>query len=309
MSLLVTGSLGIDNVTTPHGSVTNVIGGSAIYFSWAAAAFSKVRLVAVVGEDFPKEFESAFGHPNIDIAGLERRKGSKTFRWTGSYDPTMNDATTVEIDLNVLIEKGPTVPAQFTDSTSVFLAATHPGLQMDLLSQLKAPKLAIADTRGVPWITEFRSELLQALSKMDGLVLNDHEARQLTQKVSLVECLPLIQTLLKPNGPQILIIKKGEHGCIAAFGKHIFALPAYPTGNVIDPTGAGDSFAGGLLGYLANHVASAKEIDAATLKNAIAAGTVMASFTIEDFSLNRISKVGKAEVEQRLSEYRKMLAL
>ena len=312
MSLLVTGSLGIDNVTTPHGSVTNVIGGSAIYFSWAAAAFSKVRLVAVVGEDFPKEFESAFAHPNIDIAGLERRKGSKTFRWTGSYDPTMNDATTVEIDLNVLIEKGPTVPEQFRDSQTVFLAATHPALQLDLLSQLKAgggPKLAIADTRGVPWITEFRGELLGALKQMDGLVLNDHEARQLTQKVSLVECLPLIQAYLKPTGPKILIIKKGEHGCIAAFDKEIFSLPAYPTGNVIDPTGAGDSFAGGLLGYLANEVAANKTLTTNTLKNAIAAGTIMASFTIEDFSLGRIAKVTKAEVDQRLADYKKMLAL
>ena len=309
MSLLVTGSLGIDNVTTPHGSVTNVIGGSAIYFSWAAAAFSKVRLVAVVGEDFPKEFESAFNHPNIDIAGLERRKGSKTFRWTGSYDPTMNDATTVEIDLNVLIEKGPTVPEQFRDSQTVFLAATHPALQIDLLSQLKAPKLAIADTRGVPWITEFRGELLNALKQMDGLVLNDHEARQLTQKVSLVECLPLIQAYLKPTGPKILIIKKGEHGCIAAFDKEIFSLPAYPTGHVIDPTGAGDSFAGGLLGYLANHIASAKNIDAHTLKNAIAAGTIMASFTIEDFSLGRIAKVTKTEIGQRIADYKKMLTL
>ena len=172
MSLLVTGSVGIDTVTTPHGTASNVIGGSAIYFSWAAAAFSKVRLVAVVGEDFPKDFEAAFAHPNIDIGGLERRKGSKTFKWTGTYDPTMNEATTLAVDLNVLIEAGPKVPAAFKDSKVVFLAATHPHLQLDLLSQVAAPKLVIADTRDL-WIKQFHAESLAAFKQFDGIVLND----------------------------------------------------------------------------------------------------------------------------------------
>jgi sugar/nucleoside kinase (ribokinase family) len=304
MSLLVTGSLGIDTVTTPHGTASNVIGGSAIYFSWAAAAFSKVRLVAVVGEDFPKEFESAFAHPNIDITGLERRKGSKTFKWTGTYDPTMNEATTLAVDLNVLIEAGPKVPASFKDSKVVFLAATHPNLQLDLLSQVNAPKLVIADTRDL-WIKQFHTESLVAFKAFDGIVLNDLEARLLTGKTNLVAAIRELQGLVKTAGPRIVILKKGEHGCIVAIGNDIFSLPAYPTPNVIDPTGAGDSFAGGLLGY----IASKDTYDLGTLKNAIAAGTTMASFTIEDFSLNRISKVGAAEIQQRLGDYKKMLAL
>jgi len=315
MSLLVTGSVGIDSVTTPAGSASNVIGGSAIYFSWAAAAFSKVRLVAVVGEDFPADFEKAFAHPNIDIAGLERRKGSKTFKWTGTYDPTMNEATTVAVDLNVLIEAGPKVPEGFQDSEVVFLAATHPHLQLDLLSQVKTPKLVIADTRDL-WIKQFHAESLAAYKQFDGMVLNDLEARLLTNKVNLVAALDDLRAMLKPSGPKIVILKKGEHGCLvsadlptragAKKGKQsIFALPAFPTGRVVDPTGAGDSFAGGLLGYMA----AAQQYDLKTLKNAIAAGTVMASFTIEDFSLGRISTVTPEEIAARREAYRKMLSL
>lgn len=304
MSLLVTGSVGIDSVTTPHGSAANVIGGSAVYFAWAAAAFTKVRLVAVVGEDFPKEFEQAFAHPNIDIAGLERRKGSKTFRWTGTYDPTMNEATTLAVDLNVLIEAGPRVPAAFQDSKVVFLAATHPHLQLDLLGQCKSPRLSIADTRDL-WIKQYHEELLKAYRQFDGVILNDSEARLLTGKVNLVVALRECQAMVKPQGPQIVILKKGEHGCLVAVGDDCFALPAYPTPRVIDPTGAGDSFAGGLLGYLA----AKDRYDLPTLKSAIAAGTVMASFTIEDFSLNRISKVTLDEVSRRTAEYARMLSL
>ncbi len=304
MSLLVTGSIGIDYVSTPAGKADHVIGGSAVYFSWAAAAFSKVRLVAVVGEDFPPEFEKAFANPNIDIAGLERRKGSKTFVWKGTYDPTMNEATTLAVDLNVLIEAGPKVPAQFQDSKVVFLAATHPHLQLDLLGQCKSPKLVIADTRDL-WIKQFHKESLDAYKQFDGIVLNDLEARLLTNKLNLVTAIRELQTLVKPTGPRIVLLKKGEHGCLAAIGDDIFALPAYPTGNLKDPTGAGDSYAGGMLGYLA----SKDTYDLQTLKNAIAAGTVMASFTIEDFSLNRLSAVTPAEIQQRLASYKSMLAL
>lgn len=304
MSLLVTGSLGIDSVSTPAGQADHVIGGSAIYFAWAAAAFSKVRLVAVVGEDFPAEFEAAFNHPNIDTLGLERRKGSKTFRWKGTYDPTMNEATTLEVDLNVLIEAPPKVPAPFTDSQVVFLAATHPHLQLDLLSQVKNPRLSIADTRDL-WIKQFHQESLAAYKNFDGIVLNDLEARLLTGKTNLIAALAELQGFLKPSGPRIVLLKKGEHGCLTAIGSDVFALPAYPTPHLKDPTGAGDSFAGGLLGYLA----ATPSLDLRTLKNAIAAGTVMASFTIEDFSLNRLSKVGKGEIDARLNAYKKMLTL
>jgi len=304
MSLLVTGSIGIDHVSTPVGSADHVIGGSAIYFSWAAAAFTRVRLVAVVGEDFPPEFERAFGHPNIDIAGLERRKGSKTFRWKGTYDPTMNEATTLEVDLNVLVEAPPRVPEGFRDSKVVFLAATHPNLQLDLLGQVTGVKLSIADTRDL-WIKQFHKESLAAFKHFDGIVLNDLEARLLTDQRNLVSAARALQKLVKPTGPRIVLLKKGEHGCLAAIGDALFALPAYPTENLVDPTGAGDSFAGGLLGYLT----AQDRFDVETLKNAIAAGTVMASFTIEDFSLNRLSKVSKEEIASRLGAYRRMLTL
>ncbi len=304
MSLLVTGSIGIDSVSTAAGKADHVIGGSAVYFSWAAAAFTKVRLVAVVGEDFPKDFEVAFANPNIDIAGLERRKGSKTFRWSGTYDATMNEATTLSVDLNVLIEAPPKVPAAFVDSKVVFLAATHPNLQLDLLGQIKSPKLSIADTRDL-WIKQYHDESIAAFRHFDGIVLNDLEARLLTGKVNLVEALQDLQKLVKPTGPRIVLLKKGEHGCLAAIGQDVFALPAYPTPHVVDPTGAGDSFAGGLLGYLA----AQDKYDLRSLKSAIAAGTVMASFTIEDFSLNRIARVSKEEIQSRMAAYKSMLAL
>jgi cytidine kinase len=304
MSLLVTGSIGIDYVTTPAGHADHVIGGSAVYFSWAAAAFSKVRLVAVVGEDFPKEFEKAFANPNIDVAGLERRKGSKTFRWTGTYDPTMNEATTLSVDLNVLVEAPPRVPAAFQDSKVVFLAATHPNLQLDLLGQIKAPKLSIADTRDL-WIKQYHAESLAAYKHFDGIVLNDLEARLLTNSMNMVTAIRQLQAMVKPTGPKIVLLKKGEHGCLAAIGEELFALPAYPTAKLVDPTGAGDSFAGGLLGYLA----SKDQYDVATLKSAIAAGTIMASFTIEDFSLNRLCATTKDEIDCRLAAYKKMLTL
>ena len=304
MSLLVTGSIGIDYVTTPAGHADHVIGGSAVYFSWAAAAFTKVRLVAVVGEDFPPEFEKAFANPNIDIAGLERRKGSKTFRWTGTYDPSMNEATTLAVDLNVLVEAPPRVPENFRDSKVVFLAATHPNLQLDLLGQIKSPRLSIADTRDL-WIKQFHDESLAAFRHFDGLVLNDLEARLLTKQLNLVSAVRELQKMVKPTGPRIVLLKKGEHGCLAGIGDDLFALPAFPTANLVDPTGAGDSFAGGLLGYLA----SKDTYDLPTLKNAIAAGTIMASFTIEDFSLNCLCKATPADISQRLQSYRQMLTL
>jgi cytidine kinase len=304
MSLLVTGSIGIDYVSTPAGHADHVIGGSAVYFSWAAAAFTKVRLVAVVGDDFPPAFEKAFANPNIDIAGLERRKGSKTFRWTGTYDPSMNEATTLSVDLNVLVEAPPRVPPQFQDSQIVFLAATHPNLQLDLLNQVKAPRLSIADTRDL-WIKRYRPESLAAYKHFDGIVLNDLEARLLTGKMNMVAAIRDLQAMVKPAGPRIVLLKKGEHGCLAALGDDLFALPAYPTAKLTDPTGAGDSFAGGLLGCLD----SKNQYDVPTLKTAIAAGTIMASFTIEAFSLNGLLAATPDAIQRRISDYKKMLAL
>ncbi len=302
MSLLVTGSIGIDSVTTPHGKRENIIGGSAVYFSWAAANFSKVRLVAVVGDDCPRSFDRAFKHPDIDIAGLERRAGSKTFRWSGSYDPTMNEATTTAVVLNVLAEKTPRVPKQFIDSKIVFLAATHPALQMELLAQVKSPKLVVADTRDL-WISQYRKELIASLKKVDGLVLNDLEARLLTGQVNLPAAMKQIRKMLKPSGPRMVVLKKGEHGCLTIYDDMLFPMPAYPTEKVIDPTGAGDSFAGGMLGYLAG----LPKWSALQVKQAVAAGTVMASFTIQGFSLDGLKKANKTLIEARMAEFKKML--
>ncbi len=302
MSLLVTGSVGIDAVTTPHGSVNDVIGGSAVYFSWAAAAFGKVRLVAVVGEDFPPRMNRAFDHPNIDTRGLERRAGSKTFRWAGRYDTTMNEATTTAVEINVLGEKTPTVPMPFIDSKVVFLAATHPALQMQLLSQIKKPKLVVSDTRDL-WIKNYTAEFLKSLKQIDGLVLNDLEARLITGEVNLVTALHKIRRLLKPSGPRMVVLKKGEHGCLAVWGDTLFPMPAFPTEKVIDPTGAGDSFAGGMLGYLA----AGGKLTPATFKQAIAAGTVMASFTIQAFSLAGLQKADNKAIKTRMTAFHKML--
>lgn len=302
MSLLVTGSIGIDTVTTPHGSVSDVIGGSAVYFSWSAAAFGKVRLVAVVGEDFPKRMNRAFDHPNIDTGGLERRVGSKTFRWAGRYDTTMNEATTTGVELNVLAEKTPIVPPFFVDSKIVFLAATHPALQMELLSQIKKPRLVVSDTRDL-WIKSYTAEFQKSLKQIDGLVLNDLESRLITGEVNLVTALNKIRRMLKPSGPRMVVLKKGEHGCLAAWGNTLFAMPAFPTEKVVDPTGAGDSFAGGLLGYLA---ASGK-LNPQTFKQAVVAGTVMASFTIQAFSLAGLQKADKADIASRMKAFYKML--
>jgi cytidine kinase len=303
MSLLVTGSIGIDTVTTPFGTRENILGGSAIYFSWAAAHFCKVCLVGVVGEDFPSHFDSVFIHPNIDIRGLERRKGSKTFRWSGRYDQTMNEATTTAVDLNVLIEKSPIIPPAYAHSKVVFLAATHPDLQLELLSQVHKPRLVVADTRDL-WIRNHHDLLIRGLKKFDGLVLNDFEARLLTEKTNLVTALQQIRKLLKPGGPRMVVVKKGEHGCLAAYGNTLFAMPAFPTENVIDPTGAGDSFAGGMLGYMT----AQKRYSPAVFKQAVAAGTIMASFTIEAFSLEGLRRASRSKVLSRFKAFRKMVA-
>jgi len=293
MALLVTGSLGIDTVETPHGRAEEVLGGTAVYFSFAASLFVPVRLVGVVGEDFPPAFRDLFASHEIDISGLETRSGSKTFRWTGKYEGAMNEAETVAVDLNVLAEKGPQIPQGFVDSEYVFLANTHPTLQRDLLGQLTGPKLVVCDTMNL-WIENERDELVKTLGMVHGAVLNDGEARMLTGETNLIRAAKRIVAL----GPRFVVVKKGEHGALLATGEDIFVMPAFPAETVNDPTGAGDSFAGGMMGYLA----SVDRHDLGALQNAVARGTVVASFTIEDFSLNRLRRTEKHELAGRLSE-------
>lgn len=300
MALLVTGSIGIDDVKTPHGAVQGVYGGSAVYFSLAAQLFTPVRFVGVVGEDFPADYRAYLGKQKIDLAGLEIRKGSKTFRWAGSYAGENADAETTGIELNVLAEAGPKIPPQFADSQYVFLAATHPALQKDLVRQLASPKFIMADTRDL-WINTQRAGLMEVFKIVNGVIMNDFEARLLTGETNLV----LAGRRILDLGPQFVVIKKGEHGSMLVSRDSVAVLPAYPTTNVVDPTGAGDSFAGGMMGYLA----SRNDLSMATLKHALARGTITASFTIEDFSMRRIEKITTDDLERRLSEYCGMLKL
>lgn len=298
MSLLVTGSIGIDTVETPFGKQENVIGGSAIYFSFAASFFTSVRLVGAVGEDCPPAYFSLFEGREVDTGGLEVRKGSKTFRWHGSYVKDLNEAQTVKVDLNVLAEQAPKIPAGFCDSRHVFLANTHPVLQQQMLDCLKAPRLVVADTMNL-WIQTEQKELRKLLGRIHGLVLNDGEARLLTEKKNLIAA---AKDVLK-MGPKFVVIKKGEHGCLMCSEKDTFALPAYPAEQVIDPTGAGDSFAGGMMGYLATQ----GSFSSATIKRALAFGTVVASFTISDFSLGGLKRIGREHIDERWNEFKQVM--
>jgi sugar/nucleoside kinase (ribokinase family) len=298
MSLLVTGSIGIDTVTTPFGKSENCIGGSAVYFSMAASFFSPVRFVGVIGDDCSFDLTKVFAGRDVDLSGLEVRGGSKTFRWKGSYQGDMSQALTDAVQLNVLAERPPIVPEHFRDSEYVFLANTHPSLQIQLLEQLKSPKFVAADTMNC-WIENQADELKKLLSRINALIINEGEAKMLTK----TDHLSLAAQELQKLGPDVIIIKKGSHGVIALYGREgFFALPAYPTTNVKDPTGAGDAFAGAFMGYLA----SAQRVNAEYLRRAIAYGTVTASLVIEGFSLSSIASVGKSVIDARLGQLRKM---
>jgi sugar/nucleoside kinase (ribokinase family) len=298
MSLLVTGSIGIDTVETPAGRRDNVLGGSAIYFSYAASFFTPVRLVGAVGDDAPKELFDVFGDQEVDTSGLEVRKGSKTFRWHGSYVQDLNEAVSVQTDLNILAEAAPKIPEKFVDSKYVFLANTHPALQQQMAANLKKPRLIVADTMNL-WINTARPELMKTLKMIHGLVLNDGEARLLTEKKNLIAA---ARDVLK-MGPKFVVIKKGEHGCLMCSGDDVFVLPAFPADQVVDPTGAGDSFAGGMMGYLSTQ----GNVSMATLKRALAFGTVVASYTIGDFSLGGLKSTTRDQIDRRWSQFKQVV--
>lgn len=298
MSLLVTGSIAIDTVETPLGARENVIGGSAIYFAYAASFFTHVRLVGVVGDDCPAHYFDIFKDRDVDLAGLEVRKGSKTFRWHGSYVENINEAVTVAVKLNVLTERAPRIPPDFADSQYVFLANTHPALQQEMLGKLKSPRLVVADTMNL-WIQTERGELLKLLKRVHGLVMNDGEAKLLTEKRNLIEA---ARQVLK-MGPRFVAIKKGEHGCVMCSERDTFVLPAYPASAVVDPTGAGDTFAGGMMGYLATQ----GSFSSATIKRALAFGTVLASFTISDFSLTGLQRATREQIDDRWFEFKQAM--
>ena len=292
MSLLVTGSIGIDTVKTPYGVSENCLGGSAIYFSMAASFFSQVRLVAVIGSDCPFDLADVFTERNVDLAGLEVREKSKTFRWTGSYRGTMDDRKTDYVELNVLAEAPPIVPAAYSDSKYVFLANTAPALQRELLAQVENPAFVAADTMNL-WIDQKLNDLRMLLGEIDCLIINADEVRMLTDEANLIKAAEKVLDM----GPPVLIVKRGESGSMMcnADGEK-FILPAFPASQVKDPTGAGDSFAGALMGYLAQE----DRTDFGSLKTAIACGTVVASFTIAEFSLEGLNSIDKNDIDKRL---------
>jgi sugar/nucleoside kinase (ribokinase family) len=254
----------------------------------------------VVGDDCPKDFLAPlYANARIDMAGLEVRKGSKTFRWHGRYHADVNNRDTVGVELNVLAERGPSIPQQFRDSEYVFLANTHPALQMQMLGELAAPKLVVADTMDL-WIRGERQTLMELIKRLDGLVLNDSEAKMLTGEANVVAAGLELMTQVRA----FIVIKKGEHGSLLFTDRKVYAIPSYPTFCVTDPTGAGDSFAGAMMGY----IASQDRTDNATLRRALAYGTVTASIGIEGFSLSKFFATNRAEIDRRMAEFQELVS-
>lgn len=299
MPLLVVGSVALDSVETPTDSRDNVLGGSAVFFSYAASYFTPVRLVGVVGDDWPSEHTELLQRRKIDTAGLQIVPGKETFRWRGKYMPNMNDRETLEVHLNVFGEFDPVLPEEHKRAEFVFLANGSPVVQMKVLDQVPGARLAVADTMDL-WIREQHGELMQLLKRIDGLVLNDSEAKLLTGDENLVRAGHRVREM----GPKFVVIKKGEHGAMFFSERETYVLPAYPTEEVVDPTGAGDSFAGGMMGYLAEK----KSFEPTVLKEAMAYGILVASFNVEDFSLDRMKRIERGDLELRMEAYRKMLS-
>lgn len=299
MSLVVVGSVAFDSVETPQETRENVLGGSAVYFSYAASFFTGVRLAGVVGEDWPAEHTQLLRGRNIDLAGLQTVPGGKTFRWRGRYLADMNSRETKELHLNVMENFNPVLPDHYRRCPFLFLANGSTDIQLKVLDQCPGATLAVADTMD-HWIASQRDLIDEMLRRIDGLVLNDTEAKLLTGEQNLVTAGK--KTL--EFGPRFVVIKKGEHGAMF-FSKHeCYVLPAFPTAQVVDPTGAGDSFAGGMMGYLAQR----REFDPEHLKLALAYGILTASFTVEGFGLDGLIAISRDDIERRMTEYRKMLS-
>ncbi|MFY2561889.1 PfkB family carbohydrate kinase [Corallococcus terminator] len=297
MSLLVVGSVALDSVETPFGQKEDVLGGSATYFSTSASFFTPARIVAVVGEDFPEAHLSFLKGRGIDLEGLTRVPG-RTFRWKGRYGYELNEAKTLDTQLNVFQTFSPDLPAAYRDTPYVFLGNIHPELQSRVVDQVRSPKLVAADTMNF-WIQGSREALLKTLQRVNLLFVNDSEARQLAGEHNVVKAARAILGM----GPQRVVIKRGEYGALLFDQDHIFACPAFPLAEVFDPTGAGDTFAGGFMGALATATSG---IDSTVLRRAMVMGSVMASFTVEKFSLERLREVTHPEIRARFAEFRKL---
>ncbi len=292
MALLVVGSTAFDTVETPHGVEKGCLGGSSTYFSLAAAKLTEVRLVSVVGEDFPQESRDLLGAHGVRLEGLEVKPG-KTFTWSGKYSDDMNSRETLDVQLNTFGDFEPKVPEAFRNTPYVFLANAGPGTQRSVVEQMDHPRFTVADTMDL-WIDIAKDELLELLKVIDGLILNDEEVKMLTGETNLIRAGRAVLDL----GPSLVIVKKGEHGCFLFSNYFQYAMPAYPTDRVIDPTGAGDSFAGGFMGYLS----LVDNLNLWNLKRAIAYGTVAASLTVEGFGVSTLAGADRKELDRRYDE-------
>jgi sugar/nucleoside kinase (ribokinase family) len=296
MSILVVGSVAFDSVKTPFGEANEVLGGSGTYFSTSASYFAGVNLVAVVGSDFPDEHIATLEAHDIDLEGLERVEG-KTFRWKGRYDFDLNQAHTLDTQLNVFSDFDPVIPESYKKSPYVFLANIDPELQHKVLDQVESPKLVACDTMNF-WIEGKPDALRALLKRVDICVINESEAREFAGEASLVKAASKIMA----DGPRCLIVKRGEYGALMFNGESVFSAPAYPLEEIFDPTGAGDSFAGGLMGYLAN----TDDISDANIRKAIIFGTVMASFNVEAFSLGKLGSLTLEAIRDRYAEVKRL---
>jgi len=299
MSLLVVGSVAFDSIDTPHGRAERVLGGSGTYLAYAASLYTRVRLIGAVGDDFTEEHVDILRQRGIDLSGLQRKKG-KTFFWHGRYFADMNERETLKVELNVFGDYEPELPEKFRDSEYVFLANARPALQIKVRKQLKKPRLVFCDTMDL-WIETERDELMSLLGMVDGIVLNDGEARKLTEN-NFPTLIGAGRQIMR-FGPKYVIVKKGEHGALLLTPDGVFATAAYPLEHVFDPTGAGDTFGGGVLGYLAK----TGDLSFDNLKKAIIHGTVVASFTVEKFSLDRLREISQRDLDARYNEMVEML--
>ena len=297
MSILVVGSVAFDAISTPFGNVDRAIGGAATYFSVAASFFSPVKIVAVVGEDFTDEEMSIFEGRDIDTSGLLRMKGQKTFFWSGEYGFDLNVAHTKDTQLNVFADFRPELPESHRTPDVLFLANIDPDLQEEVLGQVVRPRIVALDTMNF-WISSKKASLERLLPKVDMLLINEAEVRQFTGEPNLVKAARMILDF----GLTTLVIKRGEYGVLMVTSDHVFAAPAYPLENVFDPTGAGDTFAGGFIGYLACR----PEVTDVELRRAIVFGSVLASYNVEDFSLNRLRQISLDDIRSRYRRFREL---
>lgn len=298
MSVLVVGSVALDSVETPFGRADEALGGSATYFSASASHHTPVQLVGVVGDDYPVERLQDLSARGVDLSGLERMDG-ESFRWRGRYRHDLNVAETLETRLGVFSHFRPKIPAQFRRAKYVFLGNIDPRLQLDVLDQVERPKLVACDTMNF-WIESRRPDLMRLLERVHLITLNDAEARQLSEEANLVKAARWILA----RGPSTVIIKKGEHGAFMFHAGRVFYAPAYPLESVFDPTGAGDSFAGGFMG----HLARTDDLSEANLRRAVVSGSVMGSFVVEGFSITRLLEVNRDDIARRTAEFHQLVA-